>query len=441
MADNVQTTTTFASDTPTEWFKAEVLERSERYQVFPRYGMSVKLPGGQGDTVQFVRYNRPGAPSTTLEEGVTPDGQEVTISEVTCQVDQWGGYFTLSDKAILQTYHGPFEQVAELAAEQWGIVRDRECQRVLRRGTNDFYANNRANRAALTATDYMTTTDAIRIVESLRAKGAPTYEGGDYVAIMPTAVEADMMTDATWVQTKTQQDQGPLERGEFLRWMGCKFVRSNQIPSMVLNTSCNPTSITTPAASGSETEAIGASGDLYINLVAVDKYGQEFAMGASQQTASGADGDIVAFTVPALITGAEGYNCYASALGGTVGTETLQARNLQPGVHHLTGNGVAASGTGVAYTSTGQLIEPVPAASVTVHPVFFVGKNYFACTENGAMTTTMTQPTTSGRTTDSDPLGQRRKVGWKGYFKDCILNEDFGAILWCASRFSGYQTV
>ena len=200
MADNVQTTTTFAADTPTEWFKAEVLERSERYQVFPRYGMKVMLPGGQGDTVQFVRYNRPGAPSTTLEEGVTPDGQSVTVSEVTAQVDQWGGYFTLSDKAILQTFHGPFEQVAELAAEQWGIVRDRECQRVLRRGTNDFYANNRANRAALIATDYMTTADAIRVVESLRAKGAPTFEGGDYVAIMPTAVEGDMMSDNTWVQ-------------------------------------------------------------------------------------------------------------------------------------------------------------------------------------------------------------------------------------------------
>lgn len=431
--ENVQTTTTFASDTPTEWFKAEVLERSERYQVFPRYGMQVKLPGGQGDTVQFVRYNRPGAPSTTLEEGVTPDGQDVTISEVTCQVDQWGGYFTLSDKAILQTMHGPFEQVAELAAEQWGIVRDRECQRVLRRGTNDFYANNRANRAALTATDYMTTTDAIRVVESLRAKGAPTYEGGNYVAIMPTAIEADMMTDATWVQTKTQQDQGPLERGEFMQWMGCKFVRSNQIPSYLLSGSIT---YTAAAASTSGDTALADATYLTI-LVAVDKYGQEYATSAEQSDAT--TSQILSIPVPALLTSTDkGYNLYA---GTTTGALTLQARELAASTTYRLSSAYTTATNPIVYTTTGQLMEPIPTTGVTVHPVFFIGKGYYACTENGALVTTMTQPTTSGRTTDSDPLGQRRKVGWKGYFKDVILNEDFGAILWCASRFSGYQTV
>lgn len=432
MADNVQTTTTFANDTPTEWFKAEVLERSERYQVFPRYGMQVKLPSGQGDTVQFVRYNRPGAPSETLEEGVTPDGQDVTVSEITATVDQWGGYFTLSDKAILQTFHGPFEQVAELAAEQWGIVRDRECQRVLRRGTNDYYANSRASRSALTATDYMTTTDAIRIVEALRAKGAPTYEGGDYVAIMPTAIEADMMTDTTWVQTKTQQDQGPLERGEFLRWMGCKFVRSNQIPSYRLSASLL---VTVAAASTSGDTALTDATYITI-LVAVDKYGQEYATSAEQSDAT--TSQILSIPTPALLTaGDKGFNLYAGTVSGSL---TLQARELAASTtYRLSGDGLGSNG--IAYSTTGQVMEPIPTSGVTVHPVFFLGKNYFACTENGAMTTTMTQPTTSGRTTDSDPLGQRRKVGWKGYFKDVILNEDFGAILWCASRFTGYQTV
>ena len=432
IAENVQSTTTFASDTPTEWFKAELLERSERYQTFPRYGMPVKLPAGQGDVVEFVRYNRPGAPSNTLQEGVTPDGQAITISAVSCQVDQWGGYFTLSDKAILQTYHGPFEQVAELAAEQWGIVRDRECQRVLRRGTNAYYAAGRATRAALTTTDYMTTADAIRILESLRAKGAPTYESGDYIAILPTAIEADMMSDSTWVQTKTQQDQGPLERGEFLRWMGAKFVRSNQIPSYQLSASLL---VTVAAASASGDTALADATYLTI-LVAVDKYGQEYATSAEQSDATSTQ--ILSIPTPALLTaGDKGFNIYA---GTTTGALRLQKREAAASTtYRLSLDGTGTNG--ITYSTAGQLMEPIPTTGVTVHPVFFIGKGYYACTENGAVTTTMTQPTTSGRTTDSDPLGQRRKVGWKGYFKDCILNENFGAILWCASRFTGYQTV
>jgi N4-gp56 family major capsid protein len=429
---NVQTTTDTSNDTPTEWFRMELLDRSERYDDFTRYGTQVKLPGGQGDTVQFVRYNRPGAPSETLTEGVTPDGQDISVSKVNASVDQWGGYFTLSDTAILQTVHGPFEQTAELAGQQWGIVRSRECQRVLRRATSVFYANSRASRTALTATDYMTTADAIRMLETLRAKGAPTYEGGLYKVIMPTAVEADMMNDSTWVQTKMQQDQGPLERGEFLRWMGASFVRSNQIPSYVLNTSANGTST---AASASGDTALGDA-TYYTAYVAVDKYGQEYATSAEQSDATSSQ--ILTMATPALLSSTDkGYNLYAGTATGVMRLQKRQASASTTYRLSLDGTGT----NGVAYSTSGVLIEPIPTASVTVHPVFYIGKGWYACTENGSVVTTMTQPTNAGRTTDSDPLGQRRKVGWKGWFKDCILNEEFGLVLWCASRYTGYRTV
>jgi N4-gp56 family major capsid protein len=432
MADNVQTTTTFANDTPTEWFRAELLERSERYDDFTRYGTKVQLPGGQGDTVQFVRYERPGAPSNTLTEGVTPDGQTVTVTKVNASVDQWGGYFTLSDTAILQTMHGPFEEVAELSAQQWGIVRSRECQRVLRRATSVFYANGRANRAALTATDYMTTADAIKMLETLRAKGAPTYNGGTYTVIMPTAVEADMMSDSTWVNTKMQQDQGPLERGEFLRWMGATFVRSNQIPSYVLSTSA----LATIAAASPSGDTALADATYITILVAVDKYGQEYATSAEQSDATSTQ--ILSVPTPALLASTDkGWNLYA---GTTTGQLRLQRRQLSASTtYRLSLDGTGTNG--ITYSTSGQLMEPIPTTGVTVHPVFYIGKGYFACTENGSVVTTMTQPTTGGRTTDSDPLGQRRKVGWKGWFKDAILNEDFGLVLWCASRFTGYRSV
>ncbi len=434
MAENTQLTTDFANDTPTEWFRAELLERSERYEVFTKYGIPVTLPGGQGDTVQFVRYERPSNPIQALQEGVTPDGQEVSISKVTASVDQFGGYFTLSDTAILQTFHGPFEQVAELASQQYGSVRDRECQRVVRRAASNstYYANGRASRSALTATDYMTTGDAIRVLESLRAKGAPTYTDGMYIVIIPTAVEADMMNDATWVNTKTQQDQGPLERGEVMRWMGGRFVRSNQIPSYRLSSSLL---VTVAAASTSGDTALTDATYITI-LVAVDKYGQEYATSAEQSDAT--TSQILSIPTPALLTSTDlGFNLYA---GTTTGQLRLQKRGLAASTtYRLSSNGLGTNG--IAYSTSGQLMEPIPATSVTVHPVFFIGKGAYACISNGSVVTTMTQPTTSGRTVDSDPLGQRRKVGWKAWNKDGILNDNFLAVLWCASRYTGYTTV
>ena len=441
MADNTQTTTTFANDTPTEWFRAELLERSDRYEVFTKYGLQVQLPSQQGDTVQFVRYERPTIPSGPLTEGVTPDGQSVSISKVTASVDQFGGYFTLSDTAILQTFHGPFEQVAELAAQQHGSVRDREAQRVVRRATNVYYAANRSARSSLTTSDYMTTGDAIRVLEGLRAKGAPVYNDGMYAVIIPTAVEADMLNDATWVNTKTQQDQGPLERGEVMRWMGGKFVRSNQIPSYTVSTSANPT--VAVGATNNDTALTDAT--YQVSLVAVDRYGQEFATSDGTTSCTGVitgSDDVVTITTPAALTvngiTAAGYNIYVST--GAKGTERLQYRNAAASTaYRLSGNGAGTNG--IAYSTSGQLIEPHPASGVTCHPVFFIGRGYFACISNGSVVTTMTAPTTSGRTSDSDPLGQRRKVGWKAWNKDCMLNENFGAVLWVASRYTGYQSV
>jgi hypothetical protein len=305
---------------------------------------------------------------------------------------------------------------------------------VLRRSTSAFYAGGRATRAALTTNDYMTTADAIRMLETLRAKGAPTYEGGLYKVIMPTAVEADMMNDATWVQTKMQQDQAPLERGEFLRWMGASFVRSNQIPSYTLSTSALAT-IAAAAASG-DTALPAAS---YISiLVAVDKYGQEYATSAEQTDAANGTTEILSIPTPALLASTDkGWNLYVGTVSGSL---RLQRRQLTASTtYRLSGDGLGTNG--IAYTTTGQLMEPIPTTGVTVHPVFYIGKGWYACTENGSVVTTMTQPTTAGRTTDSDPLGQRRKVGWKGWFKDCIVNEDFGLVLWCASRYTGYRSI
>lgn len=431
--NNMMSTTTFANDTVSQWMYGEMLERSERIAVFDRYAKQVTLPSGWGNTVQFVRYERPGLPTDTLTEGVTPSGSTLTVSKITAQVDQWGNYFTLTDTAILQTFHGPFEEAVSMSGDQIGQLRDRESIRGLMRGTNAYFAGGKASVATLTANDVPSTTDVLTVVEGLRGRGAPTYTD-DYICVTDTANEADLLRDSTFTTTKQMQDQAPLERGQFLRWMGCTFVRSNQIPSFAASSSSSPTTGSAASDSGNEL----ADATYRVNLVAVDKYGQEFGIGTSitQATTS----QVVQFTVPALVTGATNYNIYAST--STAGTERLVKRGAVAGVHRLTGTGSAASGTGVLYATTGQLIRAIPASGVTVHCMFFLGSGYFANTKNGAMIPTLTQPTTQNRTTDSDPLGQRRKVGWKAWGKwGVILNESFGAILFCASKYTGYVTV
>lgn len=435
--ENVQTISTFGNDKVAFYMQKTMLERAEETHVATRYGMPVDLPAGQGDTVQFVRYERPGLPLEPLSDGVTPDGQNLVVNKIQAVVDQWGGYFTLSDRALVQVNHPMFEEVVKLAGEQWGRVRDRECLRVLMRATQVYYQGAAVSRATLGAQSYPTTGDVYKIVEALRGRGAPTFDE-DYVAIMDTASEFDFIQDATFVATKTQGgDSRPLDRGEFMRWGGVKFVRTNSLPSYRLDTNNNAT-LSSQAVSGSEV-TLSAGGDTRtVVIVGCDGDGQELTTGAAQTQAVTAT-QVLQIITPAFPANITSYNIYVSTGGGGVAACALQKRNAGAGVtYRVSASGTPTAGTAIAFSSSGQLVPELPAAGVTAHMIFFLGRYAYACTKLGNVVPTLTAPTTESRTTDSDPLGQRRKVGFKGYAKDAIVQQNWIARMEAASRYTGY---
>lgn len=439
--ENVQTVTSqFGEDTLAFWMYGSLLERADKLLVATKYGMPIKLPAQMGDTVRLVRYNDPGLPLESLSEGITPDGQDMSITTVEAQVDQWGGYFTLSDKAILQVSHGPFEQAVKLSGEQYARTRDRECLRVLERGTNKYYEGAATSRATLTATSYPQTTDIYEIVEALRAEGAMEYDGGDFVAITDTANEMDFLQDTTFATAATMQNMAPLERGEFKRWGGLKFVRTNQLASYRLDTNNNGTTVDDQANTGS---AVDLTDGVYtVVVVGCDRHGQEVTSGASQSATL--SGDVLRVVTPAFPSSPfaiTSFNLYVSSAGGGITTATLQKRGAAASTtYFVVTSGAQATGTSIVYTSTGQVVQAIPPASVVIHKVIVFGREAYACTELGGVIPTRTRPTTDTETTDSDPLGQRRKVGWKAYWKDAITNNDWLAVLECTSRYAGYVT-
>lgn len=441
MAENTQATTTFANDTPTEYIRETLLDRAAETWVFPRYGLPTRIPANRGDTIQFVRYERLGLPLTPLSEGTTPDGVALSVSKVTATVDQWGQYATLSDTSILQTFHDVVQQTSELLGENWARVNDREIQRTLDRGTRVYYQGGAANRAALVAGSVPVTNDILTVVEGLRRRGARPFENNDYVVIVDTANEMDMLQDATFQSTKAQLDAAPLERGEFMRWGGCRFVRSNQIPTIYAEATAMD--LTSVGVDADATNKLTDSTTYRFLVVGTDEDGHEIAtQDASQTQATGTD-ETIEFLIPASGTvpsGVTKVNLYAST--GAAGTERLQARGLTLGGSYvLSGTGATdfAGGTGIQFTTSGVLAPSLPPSTgVKVHKMYFIARGGYAVIENGPMVTTMTQSTTSSRSSDSDPLNQRMKIGYKGWRKDVILNENYLARFECASAFIGY---
>ena len=72
-------------------------------------------------------------------------------------------------------------------------------------------------------------------------------------------------------------------------------------------------------------------------------------------------------------------------------------------------------------------------ATGTVHTGYVFGQGFYGATRLSRLETTLT----ADRPEKSDPLNQRRQVGWKQFFKSMVLNPDFGFRFESQSGFLG----
>jgi len=86
----------------------------------------------------------------------------------------------------------------------------------------------------------------------------------------------------------------------------------------------------------------------------------------------------------------------------------------------------------IVVSITGAIAPPDTSTAGNVHTTYVFGKESFGVVDLSGMKTYMTPPTAS----DSDPLVQRRKIGWKQMFKAVIKNTDFFRRLESLSAFN-----
>ena len=130
----------------------------------------------------------------------------------------------------------------------------------------------------------------------------------------------------------------------------------------------------------------------------------------------------IASTAPSGI-----YKVYSTLQDGAAGTATLQAT-----ITFTTGANVdvqiVKSGTVAAPAFVATGVGPIapPDASTTsgvdVHTSYIFGQDAIGCTNLGDGMEATFVPR---RPSDSDPLAQRAKAGWKRMFKAVVLNSDF----------------
>ena len=248
---NVTTDTGLSKEMKT-FYSDYLIDMAEPNLVHDQFGQKHPIPKNGGKIIEFRKYDSLPKALTPLTEGVTPNGQKLSMSVITSNVQQYGGYIELSDILLLTAIDNNLVQATKLLGSQAGRTLDTITREVLNGGTNVQYAegqvDSRANlcggsnvqyaegqvtaRNALvggqaSGNHYLTVDAVRRAVRFLKVMNAPKINGS-YVGIIHPDVSYDLMSDPKWVNVKTYSDPDGIYEGEIGKIEGVRFVETSE---------------------------------------------------------------------------------------------------------------------------------------------------------------------------------------------------------------------
>ena len=223
---NTQTTATGTLSPEMKVFYSDYLiDNAVPKLVHDQFGQKHPIPKNGGKTIEFRKYSPLPKLLTPLTEGVTPDGQSLTVTTIEATVAQYGGYVTLSDMLLMTAIDNNMVQATKLLGNQAGATLDTITREVLNGGTNVVYAGGVASRDAL-GDNKLTVDDIKKAVRALKNQNAEKI-GDSFVAIIHPDVTYDLTNDPTWQAVKDYDPKDWYE-GEIGKIAGVRFVETTE---------------------------------------------------------------------------------------------------------------------------------------------------------------------------------------------------------------------
>ena len=229
---NVTTDTGLSKEMKT-FYSDYLIDMAEPNLVHDQFGQKHPIPKNGGKIIEFRKYDSLPKALTPLTEGVTPNGQKLSMSVITSNVQQYGGYIELSDILLLTAIDNNLVQATKLLGSQAGRTLDTITREVLNGGSNVQYAEGQVTaRNALvggqaSGNHYLTVDAVRRAVRFLKVMNAPKING-NYVGIIHPDVSYDLMSDPKWVNVKTYSDPDGIYEGEIGKIEGVRFVETSE---------------------------------------------------------------------------------------------------------------------------------------------------------------------------------------------------------------------
>jgi N4-gp56 family major capsid protein len=259
------------------YYDRNLLDRAIPADVHGRFGQVRPIQTRSGNQIKFRRYESLAVATTPLVEGVTPSGNQITTTDVTATLAQYGDFLNVTDMVDLTNQDAVLTEVGMVLGEQAGVSVDQIRRDVMVAGTNVIYTNGSARNTLNTVLSSVALRTAIRFLGRQNAKYLRNIIKADrniatlgiraaYIGLVHPDTEAQLESIPGYIPVTEYSDAMQAEDDECGSYRNIRFFRS---------TNCK-VFLAAGAAVGTDgmISAGAVSNDIYATLIiAANAYG------------------------------------------------------------------------------------------------------------------------------------------------------------------------
>lgn len=141
------------------FYDRNLLFRATPQLVHTQWAQIRDIPRKAGSNlIRFRRYGNLAAATTPLTEGVTPDGKQLSVTDLTATVAQYGDYVTVTDFVDMTSADQNLVEAGEILGDQAADTLDQLTRDILNAGSVLARAAARVSRVTIAAGDVLTST-------------------------------------------------------------------------------------------------------------------------------------------------------------------------------------------------------------------------------------------------------------------------------------------
>jgi len=158
MSVNVTTRTEIPAEV-NNFYDKNLLVRVMALLVHTKFAQVRDIPKNAGTKViKFRRYGNLTAATTPLTEGTTPEGQKMSVTDITATCAQYGDYITVTDVVTYESQDNVLLEASDILGDQAANTIDQLTRDILNAGSVVKYGGDATDRTTVASGDVLTTT-------------------------------------------------------------------------------------------------------------------------------------------------------------------------------------------------------------------------------------------------------------------------------------------